>query len=353
MVAIYSCNFSKEKIDILGKVTGYPDSTAVFLTNIEIQARVDTSYVINNKFRFTVSKSIPTPYLLTIGNQENLFFFVENEDISLNSEKGKIKYANVDGGETQVQLNTINKILYPLNERFDNVHVEWSKAYAANDMEKAKSLERQENDIIHERIVLGAKYIKENPNNLMSAFALQGYIPGLPKSEIRSLYENLSPKIKESDYAKSVLNYLETSKEVKIGDIAEGFHLPDLAGNLISLKDYKGKYVLLEFWEAGCRGCRIENKNLLTEYKMYNDKGFEIISVTADRNKNNWEIATKEDSISWASLQDFKAEDGRVGTIYNVKLLPSNFLIDPDGRIVAIDLRGEKLREKLKELFND
>lgn len=354
LLGLYSCVFSKEKINIVGKVTGYSDSTIVVLNNFDTQARVDTAYIVNNTFSFAASKCAPTPYGIFIGNrneQEFLFFFLENVDITLTGEKGNFKYASVKGGKTQDQLNSINKNLQQLNERFDSVRLEERKAYIGNDIEKAKSLKKQGDNIIHERIVLGAKYVKENPDNLMSAFALKGYIPGLLKSEIKSLYENLSPKIKESVYGKSIFNFLELSKIVKIGDIAKDFQLPDLNGNIINLKDFKGKYVLLDFWEAGCKPCRIENKNLLTEYKLYRNKGFEIISISADRNRNNWESATRQDSIIWTSLQDFKAEDGRVGTIYNVKLIPLNFLIDPNGKIVAIDLRGEKLREKLRELF--
>jgi peroxiredoxin len=354
LFTLCSCNSNNGKIKIIGEIKGYADSTKVIMNNFGAQAQVDTTYIINHKFRFTASSSVPTPYGIFIGNgneREFLFFFKENVDISINGNKGSIKYASIDGGEIQGQCNSLNKITRQLNKRFDDVNAELRKAYKGNDMEKAKSLEKQIDNIIHERIVLGATYVKENPDNLISAFALEGYIPGLPKSEIKSLYENLSPKIKESDYAKSVFKFLELSKEVKIGDIAEDFQLPDLNGNVIGLKGFKGKYVLLEFWEAGCKGCRIENKNLLAQYKLYKDKGFEIISVTADRNKNNWESAVRQDSIIWISLQDLNPKDGRVGTRYNVKLIPSNFLIDPNGRIIAMNLRDKELREKLKEIF--
>ncbi|MDD3525700.1 MAG: TlpA disulfide reductase family protein [Bacteroidales bacterium] len=354
LLTIYSCDFGKEKINISGKATGYSDSTIVILRNFDTQAIVDTTFIINNKFSFAALKCEPTPYGILIGNSnrpEFLLFFLENVDISITGEKGRIKYSTLDGGEIQGQLNSLNKILQPLTVRFDSVNAELIKALEAKDMEKVELLSKQEDTIIPERIALGAKYIKENPNNLISAFTLKGYIAGLPKSEIKLLYENLSPKIKKSEYAKSIFKFLELSADVNIGDTAKDFELPNLNGNIISLKNFRGKYVLLEFWEAGCRACRTENKYLFAEYKLYKDKGFEIISITSDKNRKNWESATKQDSIIWTNLQDSKTKDGHVGARYNVKLIPSNFLLDPNGRIIATNLRGEKLGEKLKELF--
>lgn len=189
----------------------------------------------------------------------------------------------------------------------------------------------------------------ENPNAFLSASLLANFTPLLLKDEIKSLYENLSPKIKESANAIAVSNFLKISKDVKIGDIADDFELPDLNGNNVGLKDFKGKFVLLEFWAAGCGPCRMENKNLLANYKLYNSKGFEIISISNDKNKKDWANATKKDSIIWASVLG----DTEVAAKYNVKFIPSNFLIDPTGKIIAINIQGDQLGEKLKDIFGE
>jgi len=354
LFAVSSSYCNSGEIKIIGVVTGYSDSTVVVLNNFATQTSVDTTYIINNKFSFTAPKGAPTEYGIFIINGEELeflFLFLEDVNIYLTGKKGNFKYADIIGGKIQGQSSNLKKVLRTTNERFDNVNRDLLKAIKDEDLETVKFLEKQETNIIEERIVLMAKYIKGNPDYLISAFTLKGLIPGLPKSEIKSLYENLSPKIKESDYAKSVFNFLELSKEVKIGDIAEDFQLPDINGNIISLKDFRGKYVLLEFWKAGCASCRIENKNLLAEYILYKDKGFEIIGITSDKNKKNWISALKADSITWISLQETDTKNAGVRYSYNVRLIPSNFLIDPNGRIISMNLRGKELGEKLKEIL--
>jgi peroxiredoxin len=315
---------------------------------------VDTTYILNNQFTFTVSKSEPTPHGLFIGMEYDfLFFWLENADITIKGTRDNLKYALTKGGEVEKQDNEFQEYTRLLSLRLDSVNQEKSKAFGQNDFQKTQILQIQMENLIQERIELGARYIKENPNKLISAFALEGYIPGLPKSEIKSLYKNLTPKIKESRYAKSVSKFLELSNDVKVGDLAEDFQLPDLNGNIVELKDFRGKFVLLDFWSSGCKPCRIEHKNLLENYKKYKSKSFEIISVTSDRNKKTWESATKEDSMIWVSLQDMEREIGRVGTKYNVKLIPENFLINPNGKIIAMNLYGEELGEKLNDLFKE
>ena len=278
-----------------------------------------------------------------------LFFWLENVDVTIDGAKNNIRNVVINGGKIQRQNIDFNLLAKPLTMRFDSINTASKKAYEDDNIEKFKDMEKQLDIIIHDRIVLWAGYIRENPDNLISAFALSGFIPGLPKSEIKSLYENLSPEIKKSRYARSVSNFLKLSKDVNIGDIAEDFQLTDLKGNKVSLSNFKGKFVLLDFWASGCAPCRIENKNLLANYKKYKGKGFEIISISSDRNKDNWASASKQDSIIWPSLID----DAHVGNRYNVKFIPSTFLIDPAGRIITTDLRGEKLGEKLKELFSE
>lgn len=354
LFALSSCRSNDGEIKITGKIKGYPDSTKVVLMNWDTNKGVDTTYIVNNKFHCIVSNTKATPHGIFIGDgrsAEYLFLFLEDVDISIKGSKEYIKYANVDGGELEKQKGDYMKSCLPLETRYDSMGKEMMKAVEAKDMVKAKSISEQRNKIIHERTANGVLYIKENPDNLYSAFILKGKGAMIPKSEVKSLYENLSPKVKDSDFAKSTLKWLELNKEVKVGDIAENFQLTDLNGNKASLKDFQGKYVLLEFWKSGCPGCRKENKNLLKEYETYKEKEFEIISISSDKNKDHWKRANNKDSMTWVSLHDTNIKDGNVGIRYGVTLIPSNFLIDPRGRIIAKDLKGSKLGEKLKKIF--
>jgi thiol-disulfide isomerase/thioredoxin len=119
----------------------------------------------------------------------------------------------------------------------------------------------------------------------------------------------------------------------------------------VSLDSYKGKYVLLEFWASWCGPCRAENPNLLAQKKIYGDKGFNILGVSLDKNKELWVKAIEKDGLTWTQVSDLNGWNNAVAVMYGIKAVPANFLIDPSGTIIAQDLRGDALNKKLKEIF--
>lgn len=136
-------------------------------------------------------------------------------------------------------------------------------------------------------------------------------------------------------------------EEVTIGSVAPDFTLPDINGNEVSLSDYKGKTVLLTFWASWCPTCRAENKHLAEVYPKYKNEGFEILGVSLDRSKTNWEKAVEKDGITWPQVSDLQGVDSPVATKYGVYATPTTFLIDSAGVVIGKNLRGEELDQKL------
>ena len=143
-----------------------------------------------------------------------------------------------------------------------------------------------------------------------------------------------------------VLNY----EEVTIGSVAPDFTLSDINGNEVSLSDYKGKIVLLTFWASWCPTCRAENKHLAEVYPKYKNEGFQILGVSLDRSKTNWEKAVEKDRITWPQVSDLQGVESPVATKYGVYATPTTFLIDSAGVVIGKDLRGEELDKKLNAL---
>lgn len=163
----------------------------------------------------------------------------------------------------------------------------------------------------------------------------------------RFLIRPVIKKRKDIDYK----HFWKENKQLTIRAEKGNLKNARIDGNLVGLNNFDNKYILLEFWGSGCGPCRMENPNLLKNYKAYRDKGFEIVSISLDKKRENWENAVKKDSMIWTTVSDLKGYDGDVAITYSIYFIPTNYLIDTNGLIIAKNLRGEKLGEKLKEIF--
>jgi peroxiredoxin len=155
--------------------------------------------------------------------------------------------------------------------------------------------------------------------------------------------------------AKKVELFLQNRKKIETGKSVKDFSARDITGEEFRLADVlkKNKYVLVEFWASWCSPCRAEIPYMKESYRKYKDEGFEIISFTLDNEKDKWEKATKEENIPWINVGDLMASKSPVVTMYGVSGVPTNYLVDQSGTIVATNLRREKLEQKLKELFGE
>lgn len=126
----------------------------------------------------------------------------------------------------------------------------------------------------------------------------------------------------------------------------------DINGKAVKLSDFKGKYVLLDFWASWCGPCRAENPNVLKAYNQYKDKNFTILGVSLDEKGDAWQKAIKDDALPWMQVSDLKGWQNEASSKYGISGIPANFLINPEGIIIAKDLRGEDLETKLAEVLN-
>lgn len=324
-VAILTSSFSqiqKGKFEITGKLSGFADSTLIYLDDLTTSSpiHIDSTIVINNQFHFIGSnkEEVVRVILRTNNFSDYKYFWLENSAITFKAEKGKFREAVIIGSNTQ------------------NVQNQLDAAIKTNGKEKEQSI----------------AFIRNHPNSIISANILSIYASTWGKDTSTLLYRNLSKKNKTTSYGKNILEFITLNKNIKVGDKYVDFSEPNIEGKSVSLSDFYGKVVLLEFWGSWCGPCREGNPELVKIYNEFKSTGFDILGVAADDKKDTWTEAVRKDSLTWQNVSDLKGDKNKAALIYGISYYPANFLIDRNGIIIAKDLRGDALRNKLREMLN-
>lgn len=199
------------------------------------------------------------------------------------------------------------------------------------------------------------QFLKAHSNSFAAVYLLDGYASMMDPADVESLYAALSPKYKDTRNGQSIAKGIEARKITAIGKTAPDFSEPDTLGHAVKLSDFRGKYVLVDFWASWCAPCRAENPNLVRTFRKYKDKGFTVLGVSLDQTgkKDAWLAAIHKDGLTWTQVSDLRSWDNEAAVLYGVKAIPANFLLDKDGKIIAKNLRGEDLTKKLSELFSE
>jgi peroxiredoxin len=195
--------------------------------------------------------------------------------------------------------------------------------------------------------------VSRYPNSSVSLIIVDRYIYPTPKTTdfVEPLFNMFSSDLKQSAKGKRIASIIENINNTRIGKFAPDFEQNNTENKSIKLSDYRGKYVLLDFWASWCHPCRDENPYLLAAYKQFKDKKFTIVSVSLDTDKAEWIKAIEEDKLIWPQLSDLMGGNNAAAALYGISSIPRNFLIDPDGKIIAKDLRGAELSKTLENII--
>lgn len=286
--------------------------------------------------------------------------YFENASRSFLLENGSFKFVGKDDlAAARLETNSENQELYSiykkefasLNKRYFDLSEQRELDSIGSDTDQVESLEKsmkeQQLKITDYAYEFAAKY----PSSLVTLVALKGDGVNINLEKLGFAINNLSKELQATPVFDHFREMVETAKKNGIGSRAIEFTLEDVQGNKRSLSSFSGKYVLVDFWASWCAPCRAENPNVLNAYDNFKKDNFDVISISIDQDKNAWLEAVKEDGLPWLNLIDGKTATESVAKAYGVLAVPSNFLINPEGTIVAKNLRGAELQKKLAEIL--
>jgi peroxiredoxin len=337
-----------------------------FSYNVNGEEKQDSFLVRNGKYKF--SGEIYEPKLG--------FFEVKYFDDSANKkstyqrdyfvvylDKGKINVTSTDSFSNRtVKGSAAHDIFIALQKQdkayFDKLnplYKQMAELRKEKKDEEVKALSEEVKQLDQQRKneVFG-NFVRNNPSSPMTLFALNNYSGyRIEPDEVEPLFNIISDKVKSSWSGKEFAGRLEGAKRTKIGSYATDFTQNDTSGVPVALSSFKGKYVLVDFWASWCGPCRQENPNLVKAFEKHKEQNFTVLGVSLDNTdgKEKWLKAIRKDGLAWTNVSDLKYFNNAAAKLYGITAIPRNLLIDPDGKIVATDLRGEALEKKLAELL--
>jgi peroxiredoxin len=343
---------------VQGKIGDYNAPAKVYVQYRKDGKTIVDSTVLNGgNFKFT-GKTGTTPvsgYILF--NPKGTGLHSSEDYRSLYLEPGtitvtatdKIADAKIEGTKTNNDNEKYNLAEKPINDAYEALAAKRKTATP----EQLSALNAEEKKIDDQDALVNKKFIQENPDSYVSLNALESYAYSADYVDIAPLFNNFSAAVKATEAGKKFAERLPKLKAVALGATAPEFAEADTAGKMINLSSFRGKYVLIDFWASWCGPCRRENPNVVKAYNTYKGKNFTILGVSLDRPnaKDKWLAAIHKDGLTWNHVSDLKFWDSKAADLYAVRGIPQNFLLDPNGKIIGKNLRGEDLEHKLAEIF--
>lgn len=336
---------------INGLITGLADGTEIKILSAANNSTVATANAVKGKFTLSGSVTEPTLHFLLVGSEPPVYFYLENSKISITGAAHDLKNLKFYGSKSHLDFQSFQKIFDPLFAEMNNTA---SRLKVTMPGLQRDSLLVRYNAAIYSIQLQIDKFVFANRSSYISPFLL--YVTSQLYDDpilLENRYNLLDSAIKNSEIGKFLNQHIAISKIGAVGTTAINFVQSDTSGKSVSLSSFTGQYVLLNFWASWCRACRDENPNIVAHYRKFKDKNFTVLGVSLDRpgQKESWVKAIHDDNLTWTHVSDLQFWNNAAAQLYHVSSIPQNYLIDPNGKIIARNLRGEALEAKLCELL--
>ena len=346
-MTLAACN-AQSGYKVTGTVEGMPDGKAIIATvngsSLDTLAKADVK---NGSFEFTGNVSEPTgAYIMVIGQRGAIPFMLENANITVNAGQAGLTVTGSEGQKIYDQFMAINT-----TTQQEAMKLQQEYQAANGDQAKMQAVQEAYAKLMTDAQAKETELIKANPDSYVSTFVIVSGMGQMEYEQLKERYNLLGEKAKASAQGKAIAAQIAKLESTAIGQIAPNFTITTPEGESISLYDIKGKVKLIDFWASWCGPCRGENPHVVAIYIEYHPKGLEIFGVSLDNNKEAWVKAIADDGLVWKHGSDLKGWQSAPAQLYSVSGIPHTVLLDENNKIIAKNLRGDELKQKIAELL--
>ncbi|MEM6265128.1 MAG: thioredoxin-like domain-containing protein [Bacteroidota bacterium] len=332
---------------------GFEDSTTFYLVDLDKLEPIDSTNLMNGQLTFEGKIDNPISAKIKTVDNKYLVLWIEQGTINVNGTYEDFGNSNITGSPLNAVMTKYRDQQSKLQSQRETLMQQMFQLMNSQEedaQEKFQGLSQQVKQIDQEVFEMRINGIVNEPPSYYTIQELFFLRNDFTKDSLKSLFDKFPESLKNTKYGQVIDTYIQ-NKPLSVGDQYADIEGINIAGDVVKLSKFNGKYVLLDFWASWCRPCRQEHPNLVKAYEKYNGDGFEIFSFSIDNNKSDWTRAIEKDSLIWTNVIDENGRYSKMSALYGVRAIPASFLINPEGKIIATGLRGDKLEERLASEF--
>ena len=354
VVAVFACTQKQPGFNINVKLEGAEGKILLEKRGASEWISVDTADIVDGVAVLEGEVDVPGDYYLSVvGQRPKTIVFVENTNMTVVGKVDSLNFVKVTGSPTHDQYAKLNEQITEIIKKCNTLYQESRAAIAAGDTVKGREIMAEVERIYEGTNTLQEDFVKNNPASYLTPYILTQIQREKEVEELEAMVNALDPKLDSIPSILQLKEQIVKLKKVAVGQVAPDFTQNDPDGNPVKFSDVysQNDLTLLDFWAAWCGPCRQENPNIVAVYNDFNNKGFTILGVSLDQDRERWLKAISDDKLTWTQVSDLKYWQNEAAALYSVRSIPANVLVDQAGKIVGKNLRGEDLRKKLAELL--